>query len=140
MLLQVGPLQFSIAPMNAHEITREADTDYAKKEVVGRRKIYEHVGEGDDKRTIQGKLFPLKTGGAGALQLLHTMRETGSPQYCMRGDGYAMGWFVIVKVHEVHRHLSPDGVGQEVDVTITLERADSPGAMGAFMSLFGLAP
>jgi len=140
MLLQIGPLQFDIAPMNAHQITRERDTDYARKEVIGRRKIYEHVGEGDDKLTIIGKLFPFKSGGSGALQLLHTLRETGTAQYVMRGDGYVMGWFVITKVGEVHQHLSTDGVGQQIDVTILIERADSPGAVAAFASLFGLSP
>jgi uncharacterized protein len=140
MLLQLGPLQFSIAPMNAHELSRTASTDFAKKEVVGRRKIYEHMGEGDDERTIKGKLFPFKTGGLGALELMHQIRESGAPQLLVRGDGMVMGWFVITKIIEEHKFLSVDGVGQQIDVAVSIERADSPGAIAAFTSLFGLAP
>ena len=140
MLLMVGPLQFDVAPMNAHQITRAAATDYAKKEVVGRRKIYEHVGEGDDKRSIKCKLFPFKLGGLGALQLLHNLRQSGVAQYCVRGDGIALGWFVIISATEEHNYLNADGVGQMIDVTIELERADNPGAEVAFANLFGLAP
>lgn len=140
MLLQIGPLQFDVAPMNAHELTRDAAADYARKDIIGRRKGYEFVGEGDEKRTIKGKLFPLKTGGLGALQLLHSLRQSGTAQYLVRGDGAALGWFVITNVGEVHTYLDRNGVGQVIEVTVSIERADSPGAQAAFASLFGLAP
>jgi len=140
MLLQVGLLQFDIAPMNAHEITRDTATDYAKKDVVGRRRIFEHVGEGDETLTVKGKLFPFKTGGLGAVQVLHRLRESGTAQFAIRGDGMVMGWFAITKVSELSTFLNADGVGQQIDVTITMERTDSPGALAAFTSLFGLAP
>lgn len=140
MLLQIGPLQFDVQPFNAHEIVHDAATDYAKKDVVGRRRIYEHVGEGDEVLTIKGRLFPFKIGGLGAMQLLQRLQASGTAQYVVRGDGYAMGWFVITKVNAVSTHLSRDGVGQKIDVVITIERADSPSAAGAFFNLFGLAP
>lgn len=140
MLMQVGPLQFDVAPLNAHQTTRAAKTDYAKKDVIGRRKIYEHVGEGDEVFTIEGRLYPFKLGGLGALALLAAVRASGVAQFVVRGDGLAMGWFVITEAREVATHLSRDGVGQQIELTVTLERADSPGALGSFINLFGLAP
>lgn len=140
MLMQVGPLQFDVQPFNAHEITHSAETDYAKKDVVGRRRIYEHVGEGVETLEFKGKLFPFKVGGLGALQLLHRIRQSGAAQYVVRGDGTAMGWFVVTKAVAVSSHLAFNGVGQQIDVTVTIERADSPGAAGAFANLFGLSP
>lgn len=140
MLMQVGPLQFDIAPLNAHQTTREAKTDYAKKDVIGRRKIYEYVGEGDESFVVEGRLFPFKLGGLGALALLNTIRVSGMPQFVVRGDGAALGWFVIISAREVGTYLHASGVGQQIELSVTLERADSPGALGAFTNLFGLAP
>ena len=140
MLMQVGPLQFDVAPMNVHEVKHDAATEFAKKEVVGRRKIYEAVGEGDEKLVLKGKLFPFKIGGLGALQLLHNLRQSACAQYVVRGDGVAFGWYVLTKIDTTSNHLSVDGIGQEVEVQTTLERTDSPGAAAAFFNLFGLAP
>lgn len=140
MLLQVGPLQFSIEPMNAHQVERAASTDYAKKDVIGRRKVYEHTGEGDDRYTIRGRLYPFKLGGLGALSLAHTIREQGAPQMAVRGDGRVLGWMVITEITERQEYLADDGVGQLIEVDLTMERADSPTAQGYFSSLMGLAP
>jgi phage protein U len=136
----VGPLQFSITPLNAHAIDRAASTDYAKKDVIGRRRVYEHTGEGDDRVTVRGLLFPYKLGGLGSLTLAHTIREQGQPQMVVRGDGRVFGWYVITEVSEKHTYLAGDGVGQQVEVELTMERADSPTQQQYFSSLFGLAP
>jgi uncharacterized protein len=140
MLLQVGPLMFTIDPLNAHAIERAASTDFAKKSVIGRRKIYEHTGEGDDRYTVHGRLYPFKLGGLGALALAHTIREQGAPQMVVRGDGRVLGWFVITEITERQEYLAGDGVGQLIEIELTMERADSPTAQGYFASLYGLAP
>jgi len=140
MLLQVGPLQFDVAPFNAHEIAHEAATEFAKKPVVGRRKIYEWVGEDEEKLKIKGKLFPFKIGGLGSLQLMQTLRQSGAPQYVVRGDGTVLGWYNIMECNTIDKHLSVDGIGEEIEVETVLERADSPGAAASFFNIFGLAP
>jgi phage protein U len=140
MLLQVGPLQFTIDPLNAHAIERSASTEFAKKDVIGRRKIYEHTGEGDDRYTVHGRLFPYKLGGLGALALAHTVREQASPQMVVRGDGKVLGWFVITEITERQEYLAGDGVGQMIEMELIMERADSPTPQGYFSSLMGLAP
>lgn len=140
MLLQVGPLQFDIAPLNAEKVAHDAKTDFAKKDVVGRRKIYEHVGEGDETLVIHGTLFPFKLGGLGALALAQALRVSAAPQYVVRGDGACLGWYVIVQILDTHDFLHSTGVGQKIEVAVHLERADSPGAVSSFTDLFGLAP
>jgi uncharacterized protein len=140
MLLQVGPLQFDIDPMNAHAIERAASTEYAKKDVMNRRKVYEHTGENEDRYTVRGTLFPYKLGGLGALELAHTIREQGQAQMAVRGDGLVLGWFVITDITDAHEYLSPDGVGQKIDITLNMERADAPSQQDYFSGLMGLAP
>ena len=139
MLLQIGPLQFTIDPFNAHEISRAAKTEFAKKDVINRSKIYEHTGEGDDSYVVRGRLFPYKMGGLGVLALAHTIREQGQAQMMVRGDGNVLGWFVITEITELSSHLGGDGVGQLIDIEISLERADKPSAQQYFSNLYGLS-
>jgi phage protein U len=140
MLLQVGPIQFEIDPLNAHAIDRAAQTMFAKKDVIGRGPQYEHTGEGEDRIVIRGRVFPYKLGGLGAIALAHTIRTQGSAQPVTRGDGLYLGWFVITELSERHNHLAGDGVGQLIEVDMVIERCDKPSAQGYFSSLMGLAP
>jgi len=139
-LFQVGPLQFEIDPLNAHAVDRSASTEFAKKDVIGRRQVYEHTGEGIDKLSIHGRLFPLKLGGLGVLSLAHSIREQGAAQMVVRGDGLVLGWFVITDISEAHTYLSADGVGQLIEVTVDIERADKPSQQEYFSQLMNLAP
>lgn len=138
MLLQIGPLQFDLTPLNVHELSRKADADYAKKDILGRPPVYEWIGEGEDVRTVRGRLFPFKTGGRGALALADTIRRSGAPQMVVRGDGGVLGWFIITSVNEREEYLAANGVGQLISVEVEIKKADAPTAAGYFASLFGL--
>jgi uncharacterized protein len=98
MLMRLGTVEFDVFPFNTHEYSRDAATDYAKKAVVGAREILEYVGEGEEKYTISGKLITKRLGGLGTLAELHALRQSGIAQFLMRGDGMALGWFVIESV------------------------------------------
>jgi uncharacterized protein len=140
MLLQIGALQFALAPLNAHEIDRQAKADYVDKKIISRPPVYEYMGDGEDTITVRGRLFPFKTGGLGAVELAYTIMESGAPQMVVRGDGKVYGWFVIVSINERAEYLAPDGVGQLIGVEVELKRADAPTAAGYFASLFGMVP
>ena len=140
MLYQVGPLQFDIAPANLHEVNRWSATDYAKKPVVGRRQPHEYVGEGDDRLVLRGRLFPYKTGGLGCLEVANSIRASHAAQMVCRGDGAVLGWFIITDVHSRDERLGPNGVGQIIEVQISLEKADPPSAENHFANVFSLSP
>ena len=93
-----------------------------------------------DKLSIHGRLFPLKLGGLGVLSLAHSIREQGAAQMVVRGDGLVLGWFVITDISEAHTYLSADGVGQLIEVTVDIERADKPSQQEYFSQLMNLAP
>lgn len=134
MLMMLGPVAFTVAPFNAHQSAHTHETDYAEKPILGARPGLEFVGEGPERWTIEGRLFPEKFGGLSQLELLAQARRSGQPQYMMRGDGGQMGWVSILSISETSSHLDARGVGRVVDVSISVQRAEAPGA-GNYFSL-----
>jgi phage protein U len=140
MLMQLGALAFEVAPFNTHANDRQAAADYAAKDLLGRRRSREFVGEGDEKITIRGRLFPEVIGGLGGLAVLDAMRASGTAQPLVRGDGANLGWFVIEKVTEKSSLLGRQGIGRLIEFEIDLTRADpasGPDFLGFLFALFG---
>ena len=132
MLYLIGSLAIKVAPFNAHEVTRTGATDYAIKAVAGAEQPLEFVGEGANDLTFTGTLFPRELGGLNELDLLRQMRISGKPQYVMRGDGTPLGWYAILSVAERSTYLDSAGVGKQIDMTITLKRAQAPSQQSYF--------
>jgi phage protein U len=91
MLYQLGAVQFEVAPVNIHEVSREVGADFAAKDIVGSPRPREFVGEADEKITLSGKLFPAHFRGLGGLAGLESMARGGQPQMLVRGDGSVFG-------------------------------------------------
>ena len=138
MLYQLGALSVQVAPFNAHAVSETGEAEYAVKAVVGREPPLEFVGEGGNEMTISGRLFPHDLGGLTELELLRQMRASGKPQYLMRGDGRALGWWAITTVDASHTYLDGKGVGKQIDVSISLRRAQTPGAASFFSLMASL--
>ena len=138
MLYALGPLVFDVAPLNVHEADRSAEADFANKDLMGRRKGHEFVGEGDERINMRGRLFPEKLGGLAGLAMLDQMRASGAPQILVRGDGTKLGWFIVKRVSEQHGHLGRTGIGRQIEFDIDLLRDDAPSAANYVASLFSL--
>jgi phage protein U len=71
-LYQLGPIQFTVAPLNVHAVVRESNTDFAEKPIIGSSEPppLEYVGEGAEVMTFQGRLFPKQFGGLKGLEAL----------------------------------------------------------------------
>lgn len=137
MLMKLGPITFAVHPFNVVGYSHMHETPFAEKAVVGARPILEWVGSGPETWTIQAKLFPAKFGGAENLQKLYQARESGRPQYLVRGDGKPMGWVVIERVSEKSSYLGAKGVGQIIEVDIDLKRSSKP-SDGSFFSVMSV--
>jgi uncharacterized protein len=145
MLFQVGPVTIDTFPFSVDSVEREAEADFATKDLLGRLKGREFVGEGDDKFTLKGKIIPSRQmlNGLPELEMLHGARKAGEALFVMRGDGSAIGWFVIESVKESHEMLGRNGVGQVISHEMKLTRVDGPGGdsafslIGSLLSLFG---
>lgn len=138
MLMVLGALRFEVWPFNPIETGSDSGGEYVEKPVMGRRPPLEFVGETTESFTISVKLFPAKLGGLGSLDQLHTIRRSGIPQYLMRGDGVPLGWYVVDNVGTKSGYLNAQGVGQTVDVDISLRRADAPQDADFFATVIGM--
>lgn len=138
MLYQLGVLSVKVQPFNVNKVQSDRSTDYVPKPVLGAEPPMEYVGEGANTWRLSGDLFPKVIGGLNELQLLQAMRESGRPQFLLRGDGTPMGWVVIEKVSTREEHLAADGVGQKITVDIEVRRAGRPSRLALFSILLGL--
>ena len=138
MLMVLGPIQFEVWPFNATEYEHGHETSFAEKPVLGIRPPLEWVGEGPETWSIKARLFPRRFGGLEDLKKLAQARASGKPQYLMRGDGAQMGWVVIEKVDERSTFLDAKGVGQVIEIDISVKRSSKPSNGSYFSLLSGL--
>lgn len=139
MLYMLGPIAFEVWPYNTHEVSHDAKTDYAAKDVLGARRPNEYVGEGDETIKLSGRMLPEKVAGALEMHdMMQGIRQSGQAQFLLRGDGTPLGWFVIESVSTRSKHLNGSGVGQFIEFDILLKRDDPPQAAGAFAMLAGI--
>ena len=138
MLYSLGALAIEVHPFNTHAVSERASTDYAVKPVAGAEPPLEHVGEGGTEMSLSGRIFPQALGGMDQLAILHQMRVSGLPQYLMRGDGKPLGWFAILSVDAEHSYLDAQGVGKQIDISISLRRAKAPSNQSFFALISGL--
>jgi phage protein U len=141
MLFQLGYVQFEVAPVNIHQISREVGADFAAKDIVGAQRPREFVGEMDEQITLSGKIFPAHFGGLGGLSALEAMARSGQPQMLLRGDGTVFGWYLIERLAETQNYLDARGVGKIVEFEIALVKSPDAASAGSMlstlMSLFG---
>jgi phage protein U len=141
MLYQLGNVQFEVAPLNLHEVSRGVGADFAAKDIVGAPRPREFVGEADETFTLSGKVFPAHFGGIGGLAALESMARRGEPQMFVRGDGSVFGWFLVERVKTKSSYLDRASVGRLIEVEITLTHSPEAASAGSMrsmlMSLFG---
>lgn len=139
-LFLIGSVLIDTFPLSADGVDRETGADYAEKELLGRLKGREFVGEGDEVITLKGKILPhnLLMNGLPMLNVLHGLRKAGEPVMVMRGTGTVMGWFVVTSVKESHTFLDPMGVGQVIDHEIKITKVLGPGVNDGFSLLSSL--
>ncbi|KAB0269075.1 phage tail protein [Microvirga brassicacearum] len=141
MLMMLGPVAFEIAPLNAVGHSRSGEYPFAEHDVLGTEPVYENMGGGGRTFSIKGITFPNSpgfTGGAAALDIIESLRLSGTPQHLLRGDFTPMGWFLIRKLTQDSESLGFNGVGGKVAFEISLTQCGAPdfGAFGSIISGF----
>lgn len=147
MLYQIGPLTLDTFPFSINAADHAVAGDYAKHDLLSRRRGYEPMGEGDETLDLTGEVLPVHIGGLSEIEYAMDLTRTQVPVFVMRGDGLVIGWCVLMSVRARHGGkdglIAPDGVGYVVGHEIKLERSDDPGetagasAITALVSLFG---
>lgn len=129
-LYQIGPVLIDAKRLPAMSIDRQTGADFAAHDLLGRMRGRESVGEGDETLTIRGTIITIKPdlNGMPELDRLHGSRKAGEPVWVHRGDGLAMGWYVVENIGEQHERLQANGVGGEVHHEIKLTKVAETGS------------
>jgi hypothetical protein len=131
MLACLGPVVFNLKN-DLQTISMETKSSFAKHDVMGAAPVYEDTGDDESTMTLKGTLHPYFFQGAlNGLAALEAARQAKTPLPLLRGDYVPMGWFLIDKISRDDSELYLEGIGQEIDYTVDLLRADSPGIGGA---------
>lgn len=129
-LMQWGPLQFQVWPLNFHELDHATETEWARKDVIDSSPQRENVGEGDEIINVRGRIFPHhRIGGWQQLEQFEAMRRAGQANQLIRGGnnmGVVLGWFVCERLNRNHTSIGPDGIGKVVTFEAQFARADIP--------------
>jgi uncharacterized protein len=135
-LMQWGPMQFLVFPLNINEYDHQTETDWARKEIAGAAVYREWTGEGDEVLHLRGRLFPYRIGGLTEIEAIETMRREGIASMMVRGDGRVLGWYVLEKLVRSHTHLGLDGIGQVVNFEALFARVPTPSGDDEFPVLW----
>lgn len=146
MLYQIGPATVSTFPFSIDALKRETAADWAAKDLLGRRRGREFMGEGDETLKLSGTIFPYNRqmpGAALILDILQGIRMAGLPVFVLRGDFAPLGWWILTKIEEQHEMIAATGVGQVIKHSFDLTRVSSLGfdagysILGTLVSLMG---
>lgn len=130
----LGPVVFDIVRSPLMSWDRQGETRYAEKPVLGARPPLEWVGEGGKSITLRIRLHPKKFGGIEAYEALEIARSAAVPLYFITFGGLPLGWVVIERLSDRHTYLGENGVGQVIEVDVSL-RADGPPSDGAYFAV-----
>lgn len=138
--MMIGAVAVEVWPFNVTEWTGKNESTFVEKAVLGRRPPIEAVGEGPGALSFSGRLFPVKLGGLGELEMLQQQRRLQVALPVIRGDGVPLGWHVITDLQHKHQRLTVTGVGHYVDIEFSLKASDPPAPAAMFGLLSGLFP
>lgn len=124
MMLALGMFVFMRQTLPYQNLQRSADYQWASNSRVGKRDAFQYLGEGEDKITLSGDLYPELTGGRLSMLALYTMAEQGLAWPLISGSGTIYGMFVISNVSETGTAFFADGTPRKISFTLSLTRVD----------------
>lgn len=147
ILMTLGGFQFAVNTAAHESLQRETAYRWEKQDRLGREPALQFIGAGDDKITLQGRIYPHFRGGLGQLNTMRQMAGEGEPLQLIDGLGNVLGPYCIARITEGQSAYLGPGIARRVDFSLELERygsdnlagngGSSPGG-GWFGSFFGL--
>lgn len=126
MLYQIGMVTFEgNAGPSAEGVERKTDASLAEKGLLGGLPRHEWTGWSGE-MSLSGSVLPFHLGGLGDVADLHSCCEAGTVMPVLRGDGAFLGWYAIKTVQERHKSLARNGIGYEVEWSLSLVRQPAP--------------
>ena len=92
------------------ELRRQTGFRWAAQERLTRSIAQQAVGQGDDKITLKGAIFPGFKGGLGQLQTLRSIGRRLQPLSLTTGYGEVLGTWCLTSLEEEQSHLLAGGI------------------------------
>lgn len=134
-----GALLYTIGGLNPQRITSSSEARFPAHAIPGGL-AYQATGLGERSVTIEAVTYPHVFGGMDAFARLQAMHRSQSvaPLIRLRGNfvGLSEGPCVIQTLEADEERLHPfDGVGRQIDVTITLIMMPGSSILGGGLSI-----
>lgn len=107
---KLKPYFFNLDTAAFDELTRKTAFRWAGQERLTREIAQQAVGQGEDKLTIKGAIFPLFRGGIGQLNELRSIGRRLQPLTLTTGYGEVLGTWCLLSVDEEQGALLPGGI------------------------------
>lgn len=107
---KLKPYYFNLDTAAFDELTRKTAFRWAGQERLTREIAQQAVGQGEDKLTIKGAIFPLFRGGIGQLNELRSIGRRLQPLTLTTGYGEVLGTWCLLSVDEEQGALLSGGI------------------------------
>ncbi|MCM8910912.1 phage tail protein [Pseudomonas inefficax] len=107
---KLKPYHFNLDTAAFDELTRKTAFRWAGQERLTREIAQQAVGQGEDRLTIKGAIFPLFRGGIGQLNELRSIGRRLQPMTLTTGYGEVLGTWCLLSVDEEQGALLAGGI------------------------------
>lgn len=107
---KLKPYHFNLDTAAFDELTRKTAFRWAGQERLTREIAQQAVGQGEDRLTIKGAIFPLFRGGIGQLNELRSIGRRLQPLTLTTGYGEVLGTWCLLSVGEEQGALLAGGI------------------------------
>lgn len=107
---KLKPYYFNLDTAAFDELSRKTAYRWAGQERLTREIAQQAVGQGEDKLTIKGAIFPLFKGGIGQLKELRSIGRRLQPLTLTTGYGEVLGTWCLLSVDEEQGALLAGGI------------------------------
>jgi phage protein U len=125
ILMQLGPVQFSIRTRAFQTLEREVSYRWPTLERLGRRPAHQWLGIGEETLAIKGVVYPTFNPGGqyvgiGQIDALRSLGAQGAPQDLITGTGEVWGKWVVKSVKETRTEFVNNGAPRKQEFSMDL--------------------
>jgi len=104
------PYYFNVDTAAFEELRRQSGFRWAGQERLSRSVAQQAVGQGEERISLKGTVFPGFKGGLGQLQTLRSIGRRLQPLSLTTGYGEVLGTWCLTSIEEDQSHLLAGGI------------------------------
>ncbi len=121
-MMRLGDYTFSINSAAYQTLSRTTEYRWAAQARVGRSPARQFMGQGDERLSLDGRIYPHFKGGLGQVDAMRREAGKGCSLILVDGVGKIRGRWVIEQVEETWRAFFDDGAPRCVEFRLQLSR------------------